>query len=122
MTYKINDASLTLTIDSRLYNETVIHKCFYWYSQDYMIDISLGKDAHFEIVIQPNKENSTSDWNSLIEKIKQHLVDFKLRDIVNTETKTIRELLVAKAFAWYDVEDIPVTNVSDPVGFSPLTI
>ena len=57
-----------------------------------------------------------------IEKIKQDLLDFKLRDIINKETRIIRELLIAKAFANYDDEEDPTTDISDPVGFSPKSI
>jgi hypothetical protein len=62
------------------------------------------------------------DENSLQklkEKISQDLIDFKLRDIVFQETQTIRELLLAKAFANYEIGDDPITDVSDPVGFKP---
>lgn len=66
------------------------------------------------------KAQTTID-DQLISRIKQDLIDFRLREIVSRETATIRELLIAKAFAHY--EDIePVTAISDPVGFDPSEI
>ena len=50
---------------------------------------------------------------------KRDLIDFKLRDIVTKETQTIRELITAKAFAYFDLDDNPATEISDPVGFNP---
>lgn len=50
------------------------------------------------------------------------MIDFKLRDIVSKETKTIRELIIAKAFAYYEEDQSPDTEISDPVGFNPENI
>ncbi|GAA3946228.1 hypothetical protein GCM10022209_47950 [Chitinophaga oryziterrae] len=111
-----------MAIDSRIYSEQVLYKCFYWFSQDYTVDISIGEGSFYNVLIQPNKENTVVDWDTLAEKVKQQLIDFKLRDIVSNETKTIRELIVAKAFACYDIDTTPQTNVSDPVGFIPAII
>ena len=62
--------------------------------------------------------SNTKKWDEIEKKIKNDLVDFKTRDIINTETKDIRNILVAKAFYPYE-EGLskPPGDISDPVGF-----
>lgn len=109
---------IELILDSNLYNETVIYKCFYWYGRDFSVDIVLsGKEYIVELI--PIKKNDSFDVDFWLKKIKQDLIDFKLRDIVFGETRNIRELLTAKAFAYFDIDEVPQTKVSDPVGFNP---
>lgn len=121
MTYHLTDNLLTLQIDSKIYNEAVVFKCFYWLCKDLEVDISLQKDVY--IVLISGKDSALHmNWDNLIEKIKQSLIDFKLRDIVNQETRTIRELIVAKAFAHFEIEEEIHTDISDGVGFDPKTV
>lgn len=105
------------SINENLYNEKVIYKCFYWYGADYSVDIE-RKDNSFKITIS-SKSDIKIDHDYLTSKIKQDLIDFKLRDIVTNETKNIRELLTAKAFAHFQTDEDPLTEISDPVGFDP---
>jgi hypothetical protein len=59
----------------------------------------------------------------LLTKIKRDLVDFKTRDIISAETRNIREILIAKAFANDDsFDEPPPDNVNDPLGFDPSNI
>lgn len=113
-------SSLKILIDSHLYNEAVVYKCFYWYGNDYEIDISIGKDDWFEVLITcGQREISEEKKARLISRIKKDLIDFKTRDIISKETQTVRELLIAKAFAQSDeFESQPPGDLSDPVGFS----
>ena len=47
-------------------------------------------------------------------------MDFEVRNIVTKETKNVRDLLIAKAFASTDeYESEPPGEISDPVGFKP---
>jgi His-Xaa-Ser system protein HxsD len=111
---------LIFTVDSHLYSEDVIYKCFYWYGADYAVDIQ-REGLSFKIVLS-SKSGEPIDTIVLCDKIRKDLVDFKLRDIVSKETKTIRELLTAKAFANYGMENAPITEISDPVGYDPTVI
>ena len=112
-----NESQLHLSINEDLYNENVLFKCFYWYGSDYNIDIDKNKKQY--VVIITSKLSTKIDHDHLLLKIKQDLIDFKLRDIVTKETKNIRELLTAKAFAHFQTDENPLTEISDPVGFDP---
>lgn len=120
MRTEIHDNELRLYIDRDIYDEVVLHKCFYWYGGNFSVDIDVNDPKVFVVRVKPLGDNV--DWQKTIEKIKRDLIDFKLRNIVTQETKEVRELLVAKAFAYFGLNDDPLTTVTDPVGFDPQTI
>jgi His-Xaa-Ser system protein HxsD len=117
MEIKFHENELTLFIEKDIYNEDVLHKCFYWYSREFNVDISSFSNTLYSIRLQPIL--GSQDWQKTIERIKRDLIDFKLRDIVTKETKPIRELIVAKAFAYYGLKDDQTTPHSHPIGYVP---
>jgi len=122
MNFKVIDQQCELIIDKAIYSLETVHKCFYWYTGDFDVDIN-SKDNNTYQVNLISKIAGDCDFNLVIDRIKQNLIDFKLREIVNKETQTIRELIVAKAFANYEMEaEVPTTEVSDPVGFNPALV
>ena len=111
------DNGFHFSLEEALYNESVLYKCFYWYGAEYDVSITKQKETYHIGLI--SKTDMGINHDALEKKIKQDLIDFKLRDIVAKETKNIRELLTAKAFAHFESEENPSTEVSDPVGFNP---
>jgi len=119
--YKIVGNTIELLIDGNIYSIDVLHKCFYWYSSDYDITILHADIAEgcLQVHISPKNKSNEFEAEGLISRIKQDLIDYKLRDIIAKETQPIRELIIAKAFAYYNLDTNPTTDVSDPVGFNP---
>lgn len=114
----IKEQTINITLKQEDYSVEVVYQCFYWYGADFDVDISKSGD---ELGITLVSKSAAIDHASVISKIKRDLVDFKLREIVSKETQTIRELLIAKAFAFDDThERDPETVVTDPVGYDPL--
>jgi His-Xaa-Ser system protein HxsD len=105
-------------IDTRLYSIEVIQKCFYWYTSDFSINFDFLEDGLVEarLVLISGED---IDEISLNAKVSKDLNDHMLRAIVSKETGTIRELLVAKAFANFEEEEptFSMEDVSDPIGF-----
>lgn len=120
MKAEIRQNIIHLLIDRKLYNEEVLHKCFYWYGANFHVDIDICSED--QAAVQLEAKYDAEDLNATLGKIKRDLIDFRLRDIVTKETKTIRELIIAKAFAHYDTNENPASPISDPVGFSPENI
>ncbi len=113
----IENNTLQLIIDNTLYSSEVVYKCFYWYGGEYSVKINIEQNSFVVNLSGPKKE-----WNieSIVSKIKTDLIDFKTREVIFNETKNIRELLIAKAFAHNDeFEEQPSGNINDPVGFDP---
>jgi len=120
----VTERSLCFNIDSSLYSNETLYKCFYWYGAQFIVSIEndqLSKSIHISLE-QKSDIKEIIDANKTVEKIKNDLIDFKLRDIVLKETQNIRDLIVAKAFAFYQEDADPVTEISDPVGFEPVQL
>jgi His-Xaa-Ser system protein HxsD len=117
MRIEIAENVLSVFVDRNIYSSDVLHKCFYWYTAGFIVEIESHSESAFLVRLQA--KTAIADALALMEKIKQDLIDFKLRDIVTKETQTIRELLVAKAFAYDEEDSDPISEVSDPVGFNP---
>lgn len=117
MQIEIKNKKIEIVVDKSIYCEDVLYKCFYWYGANFNVEIETHSKESFKVYIAA--KNQGENLEEIINKIQQDLIDFKLRDIVTKETKVIRELLVAKAFAYYELDDNPTTDVSDPVGFNP---
>ncbi len=121
MEISVSNNQYVLIVDKEIYSSDVLHQCFYWYTGDFEVEISVHDQQHYRVIL--NSINDDPDLETLIRKIKRDLVDFKLRQIVTRDTQNIRDLIVAKAFANYETEEEePAGEISDPVGFDPSVI
>lgn len=120
MNIVITECGLDVFTDKSIYNLDVLHKCFYWYGANYDVAFSDFNSQLYKVELISKYDGLNFDETA--SKIKRDLVDFKVRDAITKETQTIRELIVAKAFAYYDDGTTPLTELSDPVGFDPLSI
>ena len=101
---------MTITIDRRIYNDSVISKAIYWLSGDYLIVRSL-LDNNTESVTITMKSGTDTSETELETRLMQALNDFKLRQIVADETRNIKTILYAKAFA--EDEDLSEEDIHD---------
>lgn len=120
MNITVNERSLTVIVDKEIYGIDVLHKCFYWYGNDFDVEINNQDARRYHVVLQA--KDGQQDLAVIVSKIKRDIIDFKLRDTVTKETSAIRDLIVAKAFAYYEDESDPTTELSDPVGFDPHSV
>lgn len=100
---------MTVEIDRRIYNDSVISKAIYWLSGDYMIVRSLLDDNTESLLINTNDANVAEE--TLKATLMKALNDFKLRQIVADETRDIKAILYAKAFA--EDEDLSEEDIHD---------
>ena len=98
----------SVLVDKCIYSESCLLKCFYWYGNEFSIEISDIDESTREVKVFPRHQLADTDLKQLRERIRNDLVDYRLQEIVNEETKNIRDLIVARAFASSDVyEDDP---------------
>ena len=121
MNYVLDSDLLLIKVDRNLYSQDVLYKCLYWYTGKYNISIETYGDQYYSVSIKlPNGLSINEvDAKQLNEQILRDLIDFKLRDIITKETQTVRELIVAKAFANFEIDPQHDFDISDPVGFNP---
>jgi His-Xaa-Ser system protein HxsD len=92
--------SFSVKVDKRIYEDSVISKAIYWHTSDFIIERNIS-DKYFETITFQSKNNQKNDKTCqvVLSKFNQDLNDFKLRQIVNQETKDIRTILYVKAFS-----------------------
>jgi len=96
---------MTLQIDRKIYPDSCISKVVYWLSDQYTIDRCL--EGNNEIITIEGVTNEQLFKKMFFEKLN----DFKLREVINAETKDIRTILYAKAFG--DFDDITEEEITE---------
>lgn len=89
---------MTIQIDRRIYSDSCISKVVYWFSEQYTIERHYNGDEEIIAI------DADIDKQNLERLFFEKLNDYKLREVIETETKDIRTILYAKAFG--DFEDI----------------
>jgi His-Xaa-Ser system protein HxsD len=106
--------------DCSLFSKETVLKCLYWYGNKFHINVGTSGNSYV-IQLKPMADVAVKEeeLEYYLQKLERDLVDFQLRDIVNQETRNIRDLLVAKAFSNGEFDEVPPGEVSDSIGFSP---
>lgn len=91
---------MEIKIDRNIYSDNVISKVVYWLSEKYTVERRL--EGNMDVLSFSSKKNLSVDEKDIHDIIYQMLNDQKLRDIIEIETKDIRTILYAKAFADFD--------------------
>ena len=110
---------INISVPSEIYNLEILQKCFYWYGSEFSVEIDKENNDHYKVKLEPKNGNlDNSQKKKLTVKIKNDIIDHKTRSIVLKETKNVRDLLIAKAFANTDeYDEEPPGDITDPVGF-----
>lgn len=87
---------MTITVDRQIYDDVCISKAIYSLSDMYTFSRSL--DNNLEIIEVTSKTGQDFDESKFFDALN----DFKLRGIINKETKDIKTILFAKAFGELD--------------------
>ena len=87
---------MAITIDRQIYDDVCISKAIYSLSDTYTFSRSL--DNNLEIIEVTSKAGQNIDESKFFDVLN----DFKLRGIINKETKDIKTILFAKAFGDLD--------------------
>jgi len=105
---------ITLLVDEAIYGRIAVLKSCYWFTDRCFIFIYRHDEKHLAIRLAA-KSNSLG-LDAVVGEFENALLDHQLRFEIARETATLRELIVAKAFAEGDVlEDPPVGDDRDPV-------
>lgn len=86
-------------VDPRLYDEAVIFKTAYWFTDRFYLYLSRADSKKISVEIRPKKSGDHSELKTACADFCNALIDFRVRQQVLAETLPIREALLAKAFA-----------------------
>lgn len=118
----LNNCYISVSVSESVYSKDVILKAMYWYGDKFSITLDFDEVSRIfviELHPNPNLEMNLGDLQLYESKFKRDLIDFSLRETISSETKSIREILLAKAFSNGEFDESPPGDVSDPVGFNP---
>lgn len=88
---------MIIIIDRKIFDDSAISKTVYWLSSDFSFQRKLDGDT--EIITILPKLGVDMNEQDIEMMFLDKLNDFKLRGIVANETRDIRTILYAKAFA-----------------------
>ena len=96
---------MIIHIDRNIYNDSCISKVVYWLTGKYTIDRHL--DGENEVITIDDVDNE----ERLKKMFFEQLNNYKLRGIIDAETKDIKTILYAKAFG--DFDDITEEEITE---------
>lgn len=87
-------------VDTSIYDESVIDKVLYWWAGDYVItrQNKVGSIVQTILFSAPTPI-STEAFNRIRQKLSADFIDYKNRAVIAAETRDLRNILYAKAFA-----------------------
>ena len=117
-----SDLSATIYLDPRIYSREAILKACYWFTGIAYIQIPDSPDGRIAIQVRLKQtvptleEPQVARIEDFIGEFCNSLLDFELRRQVETETASLKQLILAKAFSESGVlEDEPPGTIADPV-------
>ena len=96
---------MILQIERKIYSDSCISKVVYWFSDRYSIERHINGD------IEALTIDGVKDKRTFKKMFFEKLNDFKLREVIDKETKDIRTILYAKAFG--DFDDITEEEITE---------
>jgi His-Xaa-Ser system protein HxsD len=86
-----------ISVARAIYSDVAVFKAAYWTTDRFYLFIDADGADRLSIEIRL-KDGTSADLGSAIREFCNSLIDFRLRDIVNAETGSIRDSLVRRAF------------------------
>lgn len=91
-------AFASITVDPAVYETETIFRTAYWFTDRYFVFLSRTSDNQTRVELRA-KEGTGADLERACADFCNSLIDFRVRQIVATETAGVREALVTKAFS-----------------------
>jgi His-Xaa-Ser system protein HxsD len=116
----LTDDSLVIRVDTALYTLDALFRVCYLFTDRCYLFLSQG-EGQAVIEVRFTRKSPESDLNEIAGEFSNELVNQKVRLDVAAETKGIRELIVAQAFAEADLLDRcgqEADYLDDPRGIS----
>jgi His-Xaa-Ser system protein HxsD len=102
--------------DPSLIGDDALLKTCYWFSRDFHCSIERLADGRPQVRLSPREDTKTQVIESAESDFLDAATDFELRSRIEIKTASLRELILAKAFAESGVlEDPPQGEFTDPV-------
>lgn len=99
-------AAITIQLDRTIFSSEAVLKACHWFSKDFTFEILQGEGPLLAVSLTAKPASETRD--GVRAEFVSMAADFTLRERIEARTSSLRELLLAKAFAESGVlEDSP---------------
>ena len=119
---KFDGNTAVLSVDESIYSRDAVLRTSYWFTDRCYLFISRPERGTLVVSIRlkeskPTLERPVPDLlETVVGEFQNTLLDQQLRIDIEQQTRTVRELLVAKAFSEAGVmDDLPPGDFRDPV-------
>ena len=110
----VGETALALTVDETIYSREAVLRTCYWFTDRCYLFVSRSAPDCLTVSVRAKPGRLALD--AVAGEFANALLDQQVRLDIERETRTVRELIVAKAFAESGVlEDSPVGDDRDPV-------
>jgi His-Xaa-Ser system protein HxsD len=120
--FAIRDNVLSVDLDEGIYSRDAVLRTAYWFTDRCYLYIARPELGSLRVQFKPKASNPDVAVSSLEEtagEFLNSLLDHQIRRDIESETGSIRELLVAKAFAEAGMlEDSPPGELGDSIDTS----
>lgn len=93
------DNNCEFVVDETIFSLPVILKSVNWLTNEYLFFIERIDESRIKVRLELINSDSKIDIEAIRVKINQYMIDFKVREIVHSETKNIKEMIIVKAFS-----------------------
>ena len=103
--FKEDGKSLYIFIPRKLFSKEAILNCLYWRLGRSQVQFLQFSEEEFQVSLNLSRLSNKQIIN-LKTTFTNDLIDYELREIVSKETRNLRELIIAKAFANGTLDDL----------------
>ncbi len=101
----LNDSELVLTFEASLYSIESIQRASYWFTDRCYVHLDHTRDSPV-VRARLVAKDASQDQRALAGEFGNRVLDEELRLRIASETKPVRELIVAQAFAEADLPSV----------------
>jgi His-Xaa-Ser system protein HxsD len=116
----VTDESLVVAVNTDLYSREALFRVCYLFTDRCYLFLTQEEGAPV-IQVRFTRKGPDTDLNRMAGEFSNELINQKVRLDIAAETKTIRELIVAQAFAEADLldgDDSEASYIEDPRGIA----
>jgi His-Xaa-Ser system protein HxsD len=99
LTQPIDRAQFTVLVDSSIISKDALLKTCYWFSRDFHHEITGLGEGRIQVRLSAKESAKPEVIDSARDEFLNTAIDFELRSVIEAKTSSVRDLILAKAFA-----------------------
>jgi len=107
---------LLIDIDESLYHSQAVLRTCYWFTDRCYLFVNREAPGRLKVRLRAKDTSDVEDLSIIADEFTNALLDYELRRLIDEQSGTIRDALIARAFAAAGEPDfLPPGDALDPV-------